>query len=195
MQYTIFDTPILRTVLHWIGLLLMKMLGWRTEGDPPDFPKYVLIAAPHTSNWDFFYTMLLAFIYRLNVYFMAKKELFRWPFGYGSKWLGMIPIDRSKAGNVVAQTIQAFEENERLIMVVPPSGTRKKVMAWKTGFYHIANGAKVPIVMGFVDYRRKTGGFGPSIMPTGDIDADMAVIKDFYKNVTGKNPEQMSGKI
>ncbi|QTA79134.1 Acyltransferase family protein [Desulfonema limicola] len=190
MNYTIFDTPVIRNLTHWLARFTLKSMGWKIEGKAPELSKYVIIAAPHTSNWDYVYTLLLSFSLNLKVRIMAKKELFRWPFGYIFKWLGTIPIDRSKANNVVGQMIDAFEKNDKMILIVPPSGTRKKVMYWKTGFYHIANGAGVPIVLGYVDYGRKSGGIGPTINPTGNIKNDMKDIRAFYSDITGKYPEK-----
>ncbi|MBF0469502.1 MAG: lysophospholipid acyltransferase family protein [Desulfamplus sp.] len=190
MNYTIFDTPILKTVMQWSSRLFFYATGWKAEGTRPDFKKYVLIAAPHTSNWDFVYTLLVAFILKIKIHMMAKQELLRPPFGPVLRWLGVIPIDRSKSNNTVANMIQAFDEHEELAMVIPPSGTRKKVMYWKSGFYHIARGADVPIVMGYIDYRRKAGGLGPCIVPSGDIETDMVRIRSFYRKVTAKYPEK-----
>jgi len=190
MNYTIFDTPVIRTLTRWLAKFTLKFMGWKTKGKPPETAKYVIIAAPHTSNWDYVFTLLLSFALNMKVRIMAKKELFRWPLGYLFKWLGTIPIDRSKSNNVVSQMIDAFEKNDKMILVVPPSGTRKKVMYWKTGFYHIANGANVPIVMGYIDYGKKTGGIGPTIMPTGNIKNDMKDIRAFYSDITGKYPEK-----
>ncbi len=187
---TIHETIIVRNLMRWLALLVFKCAGWKTDGHKPDLPRYVIIAAPHTSNWDFIYTLCLAFIYRLNPVIMMKNAWFRWPLGLLFRWLGALPIDRSQADNVVTRSIAKFHQRDRLILVVPPSGTRKRVLYWKTGFYHIANGAGVPIVLGFLDYRRKVGGFGPIVQPTGDIDADMALIRNFYRDISGKYPLQ-----
>ena len=162
------------------------------EGKLPDVPKCVMIAAPHTSNWDLPVMLFFAFAFQTKLYFMLKDATFRWPFGGLFRWLGGIPIDRTKSSGVVEQTIQAFRDNEQLVMVVPPSGTRSKVMRWKTGFYHIASGAGVPIVLGFLDYGRKVGGVGPAVVPTGDIEADIKTIRAFYANITAKHPEKSS---
>jgi 1-acyl-sn-glycerol-3-phosphate acyltransferase len=156
------------------------------EGEVPDTPKYVLIAAPHTSNWDLPIMLCLAFAFRTSLFWMGKHTLFRRPFGPIMRWLGGIPIDRREAHNVVELSAQLFRNAERLVMVVPPEGTRQKVRYWKTGFYRIAESAHVPIVLGFLDYRRKVGGLGPVVVPTGDIDADMVVIRAFYADITGK---------
>ena len=186
MHYTIFDTPVLSFLLRRSSSLILGIFGWRIEGQMPDMPKFVMIAAPHTSNWDMVIMLFCAFAFSIKLYFMMKDSVFRFPFGGFFRWLGGIPIDRSKSTGVVGQSIEAFKNNERLVMVVPPSGTRTKVMYWKTGFYYIAKGAGVPIALGFIDYRRKTGGFGPVITPTGDIEADMEAIQAFYADITGK---------
>ena len=192
MHYTIFDTPILSSVLRRTAGLFLRVFGWRKEGQLPDIPKCVMIAAPHTSNWDLPVMLFFAFAFQTKLFFMVKDAVFRWPFGPLFRWLGGIPIDRTKPNGVVEQSIQAFRDNDELIMVVPPSGTRSKVRYWKTGFYHIANGAGVPIVLGFLDYRRKVGGVGPVVVPTGDIEADMQAVRAFYADITGKNPEKAS---
>ncbi|MBU1169698.1 MAG: lysophospholipid acyltransferase family protein [Proteobacteria bacterium] len=192
MKRTVFDTPIIKTLLRWTSILLLKFSGWKVAGKAPELKKYVMIAAPHTSNWDFYYTMLISFALRINIYWMGKDSLFRWPLGYFFRWMGGIPINRSKSNNVVAQSVAAFDRSESLIVVVPPEGTRSKARYWKTGFYHIAHGAGVPIALGFLDFRLKMGGIGPALMPTGDIDEDMKLIKSFYCNVSGKRPDLTS---
>ena len=190
MKYTIFDTPVLKVLLGWLARVLVKIFGWRMEGQVPDFPNYVLIAAPHTSNMDLAVMLTLAFTFRTKVSWMGKDALFRWPFGGICRWLGGIPIDRSKANNVVEQSVALFNEKERFVLAVPPEGTRKQVRYWKTGFYYIASGAGVPILLGFIDYGRKVGGVGPVLMPSGDIEKDMETIQAFYADITGKHPGQ-----
>ncbi len=192
MHYTVFDTPLIRTILRWFSLAYLRIFGWRYEGRLPDSPKCVMIAAPHTSNWDFPITMFLAFALNLKVYWMGKASLFKRPFGSVMRWLGGIPIDRSTSHNVVDHTIEVFNRHENLVIVVPPEGTRNKVSYWKTGFYHIAYGAGVPIVLGFIDFRRKAGGIGPVVIPTGDIERDMYAIHNFYADISGKYPEKSS---
>lgn len=190
MQKTIFHTPVISHAMHYIARCVLFLLGWTFEANPQAVPKYVVIAAPHTSNWDFFYTMLVAFALRIKVYAMGKKSLTEGPFGRVMLWFGIIPIDRSQANSVVAQTIETFNQHDNLVIIIPPSGTRNKVQYWKTGFYHIAHGAGVPIALGYIDYKRKCGGIGPFITPSGDIEKDMMEIREFYKNITGKNPEK-----
>ncbi len=188
MRYTIFDIPILRNVLQVLAIIALWIFGWRRAGRMPDAPKFVTIAAPHTSNWDLPVGLAIILAFKAKIYWLGKERIFKWPFATFFKWLGGIPVNRSISGDVVAQTIQAFREQERMIMVVAPEGTRKKANHWKTGFYYIATGANVPLVMGFIDYARKEGGFGPMLMPTGDIEADMEKIRAFYQNITGKMP-------
>jgi 1-acyl-sn-glycerol-3-phosphate acyltransferase len=176
--------------MAWLGRMFLKLMGWRVEGEIPDIKKFVIIAAPHTSNWDFPITLAVAFALKMKIYWMGKAAMFRWPFAAAFRWLGGIPIDRSKSHNVVEQSIQAFHKLETLIMLVPPEGSRKKVNYWKTGFYHIARGANVPIVLGFLDYRHKVGGIGPTFHPSGHIEKDMQTIQAFYASVTGKRQSQ-----
>ncbi|MBM4271672.1 MAG: glycerol acyltransferase [Deltaproteobacteria bacterium] len=192
MQYTFFDIPILRNLLQVFCIITLKIIGWRREGQLPDVPKFVLVAAPHTSNWDFPIGMAVMLAFKMNLHWLGKNSLFRWPFGIFLKWLGGIPVNRAKSGDVVAQIVQSFKEKTRLIMVVAPEGTRKKVAHWKTGFYYIAKGANVPIALGFLDYVRKVGGFGPTFMPSGNIEHDMQKIRDFYDSITGKCPDRSS---
>ena len=192
MRYTIFDTPILRTLMHWWAVVHLRIFGWRVEGRPPDVPKYVVIAAPHTTNWELPTALTMAFALGVKISWMGKDSLFRWPFGAFFRWLGGIPVDRGSSRGMVEQSIRTFGENDRFVMILAPEGTRSKTAHWRTGFYHIANGANVPIVLGFLDYRRKAGGIGPTIVPTGDIEADMKAIRAFYAGVTGKHPERSS---
>jgi 1-acyl-sn-glycerol-3-phosphate acyltransferase len=178
--------------MRTIARFLMFCTRWKSSGRLPNIRKFVLIAAPHTSNWDLFYTLLVAFDLKANIYWMGKDTIFKKPFGHLMRWLGGVPINRSKSNNIVEQSIELFHQSDRLILTVPPSGTRSRVTYWRTGFYHIANGASVPIVMGFLDYRLRTGGIGPLVQPTGDITRDMKVISSFYADITGKYPIQMS---
>lgn len=168
------------------------MLGWTLTGRMPvGTPKSVLIAAPHTSNWDFPYTLMVAFALGLNIQWMGKKQLFRFPFGAVMRWLGGIPVDRSQSNNLVAASVDTLLSSPHdLHLVVPPEGTRSQSRHWKTGFYYIALGAQVPIVLGYMDFAQKRSGLGEALMPTGDIDADMALIKAFYAPFKGKNPDQ-----
>lgn len=192
MHRTIFDTPIVNTVLRGISVATLKLLGWKVEGSlPPGCEKSVFIAAPHTSNWDLPFTLMVAFSLRLNIYWMGKHQIFKPPFRHLMMWLGGIPVQREKSSNLVEASAQAIRDADGpLQLVVPPEGTRNKVRYWKTGFYYIALSAKVPIVMAYMDYEKKISGLGPVFMPTGDIDADMVAIKAFYAPFKGKNSDQ-----
>jgi 1-acyl-sn-glycerol-3-phosphate acyltransferase len=194
MHHTIFDTPVINSLMRWISVGLLNLLGWRVDGEAPVARKYVMIAAPHTSNWDFPYTLMVAFALRLNVYWMGKRSLFPPVLGGVMRWLGGIPVDRSKAGNMVLGTIQAFDACEHLAVIVPPEGTRGAVKHWKTGFYYIALGANVPIALGFLDFKRKAGGIGGMFTPSGDLESDMAQIKEFYAGISGKRPQHFSAE-
>jgi len=152
----------------------------------PDIKKFILIAAPHSSNWDFVYFLLVIFKLQMPVHWIAKESMFFWPFTGLLKRLGGISIDRSRRGNLVAAMVERFNHSDRLIVTIAPSGTRKKVSHWKTGFYQIASQAQIPIVCGFMDYKLKTSGIGPVILTTDDMDADMEKIKLFYKDISGR---------
>ena len=192
MHRTIFDTPIVNTVLRLLSIAFLKLAGWKVTGSLPEScKKSVFIAAPHTSNWDLPYTLMVAFTLRLNIYWMGKEQIFKPPFRGLMMWLGGIPVNREKSTNLVAASADAIKAADGpLQLVVPPEGTRKKTIYWKTGFYYIALGAQVPIVMAYMDYANKTSGLGPVFHPTGDIEADMAAIKAFYAPFKGKNAAQ-----
>ena len=188
MQPTILDNPLFQSVLSRLGSLGLFIFGWKTQGRIPALKKYVLICAPHSSNWDFVFFLLMIFKLRLAPRWMGKTSMFTPPFGTLLKGLGGIPIDRSKSLNTVSQMAQAFGKNERLIIALAPSGTRSHGATWKTGFYHMAREAGVPIVCGYVDYKTRTGGLGPVFIPQQDIKQDMKFIQSFYRNKSGRKP-------
>jgi 1-acyl-sn-glycerol-3-phosphate acyltransferase len=192
MHRTIFNTPVVNHVLRALSLAFLKVTGWKVLGAlPPGAEKSVLIAAPHTSNWDLPYTLMVAFVLRIEIHWMGKAQSFRAPFGGLMRWLGGIPVTREKASNLVAASVAALQASAGpLHLVVPPEGTRGKTSYWKTGFYYIAVGAQVPIVMAYMDYARKISGLGPVFLPTGNVEADMAAIKAFYAPFKGKNAAQ-----
>ena len=192
MHPTIFDTPIVNAVLRAGSLAFLRLNGWTVEGSlPPEAAKSVLIAAPHTSNWDLPYTLMVAFALRLNIYWMGKRSLFRWPFGPVMRWLGGIAVDRDRSSSQVAAAADAIVNADGpLQLVVPPEGTRGKTRHWRTGFYFIALQARVPIVLAYIDYESKRGGLGPIFTPSGDVDADMAAIKRFYAPIKGRRADQ-----
>lgn len=196
MHRTIFDTPGVNTAFKALSTTVLRLAGWRVEGHlPPEGAKCVIIAAPHTSNWDLPYTLMVAFALDLNIYWMGKWQIFRAPFGGLMRWLGGIAVRRETSNNLVAASAQALLDAEGPVqLIVPPEGTRSKVRYWKTGFYHIAATAKVPIVLAYLDYHRKVGGLGPVFHPTGDIERDMATIKQFYAGIRGRNADQFDAQ-
>ena len=167
----------------------LRATGWQPEGRRPASRRFVLIAAPHTSNWDLAYLLALAAIYDVTVSWMGKDSLFRGPRGALLRRLGGIPVDRTHRGNLVRQMSALFEARERLALVVPAEGTRSYTPHWRSGFYHIARQAKVPVVLGFLDYQRKRGGFGPELVLTGDVAQDMDEIRGFYSDKVGRYPQ------
>ena len=196
MHRTIFTTPVVNALLRGFSLAFLKMTGWTVEGSlPPQATRSVFIAAPHTSNWDLPYTLMVAFALRLNPYWMGKQSIFKAPFGGLMRWLGGIPVNRAQSSNLVAASADAIRAADGpLQLIVPPEGTRSKTRYWKTGFYYIARTAQVPIVMAYMDYATKRSGLGPLFQPTGDIEADMAAIKAFYAPFKGKNAAQFEAE-
>ena len=153
-----------------------------------------MTAAPHTSNWDIVYTLATFRLLDLPVKFTIKKEWMRFPFGLILRPFGAIPIDREhrngKKVSMVQTMIELFDQYDELIVLVTPEGTRQYAPEWKTGFYRVAEGANVPILLGFLDYEKKQAGVGPAIYPSGNIEADIATMKDFYRTITGRYPER-----
>ena len=176
-------------MLYWLGRFYLWLVGWRMEGKPPDCNKFVLIAAPHTSNWDLPLMLSLASLYHLRIHWIGKHTLFRFPFGPFMRWTGGISVDRRSRGNTVEQIVHEFQRRDKFALAVPVEGTRSRAECWKSGFYYIALEAHVPVVLGFLDYKRKVGGFGPSFMPTGNVEQDTKVLRDFYESITPKYPE------
>lgn len=190
MQRTILNTPIIAPIARWISLGIIKLTGWKMVGQPPQVAHCVVVGAPHTTNWDVFYAVVFSFAFGLELLWMGKHTLFRWPMGYFMRWMGGIPVDRRTSHNAVDQMSKLFKSSERLHLVVAPEGTRSKTDRWKTGFYYIAAAAGVPISLGFLDYGRRRAGFGPTIIPSGDLAADLAVMQEFYSDITGMKPDQ-----
>jgi len=195
MNEPLLKVPLANKLLYWLAKFLFRIFGWRAEGELPDIPKYVIITT-HTSNWDLivgltFWSIISYGFFKVKFSWMGKAEVFRGPLGPFLKRVGGIPIDRGARHHVVEQVIQAFRSRENLVMVIAPEGTRKKATHWKTGFYYIAQGAQVPIVFGFIDYKRKAAGLGPAMTPAGDIQADMEIIRDFYSNIQARHPDQV----
>ena len=184
------DGPALGKLPYAIGWLWLKVTGWRVAGSIPAGSKFVVIAAPHTSNWDFPFMLAVAAVYRLRLSWMGKHSLFKPPFGRLMRRLGGIPIYRDTQGGLVEQVVARFAQNGKLVVLVPPSGTRQKRDYWKSGFYWIAYNAQVPLLCAYLDFARKEAGLRLSFVPTGDLSADMDRIREFYAGKAGKFPDQ-----
>ena len=169
---------------------IYRRSGWRTEGDLPDLPKFVLAGAPHTSNFDFIVFVGTLDAFRRRARFMGKHSLFRWPLGDFMRGLGGIPVDRSARHDMVQQMADAFAARDEMVLVIAPEGTRGRSDGFRTGFYHIALAAGVPIVLAGPDYRRRRGVIGPTIWPTGDYARDMAPAWPFFQSVVPRHPER-----
>ncbi|MFQ3201778.1 MAG: 1-acyl-sn-glycerol-3-phosphate acyltransferase [Zhongshania sp.] len=186
---TVFNTPIVRSFFCILFKILTRLRGWEVVGEKPSHKKYVLIAAPHSSNWDFPTMMGAAFVLGLDVHWIGKHTLFpKGIVGFVMRWFGGISIDRGKANNTVDQIIEQYALRDDLLVLIAPEGTRSKVDNWKAGFYHIAVGAGVPIYLSFLDTRKRQTGIGKVFYPSGDYEKDLAEIKAFYSDKVGFNP-------
>lgn len=174
----------------WVQKLaqgVLRLFGWQIQGTIPDLPKFVVIGAPHTSNWDWLLVMVTAFALRVRISWMIKHSVFRGPLKWFWRWLGGVAVDRRAANGVVGESISRFQEVQQLILCITPEGTRSKVKEWKTGFYHIALGANVPIIPAIFDYGHKQVRFAPPFVPTGDVNSDIMTLKAVYAGVVPKN--------
>jgi 1-acyl-sn-glycerol-3-phosphate acyltransferase len=175
--------------LRVIARLILKLGGWTAVGETPAADRAVIIAAPHTSNWDAVWALTYKVAKGLDIRFFAKHTLFWFPLGQILRALGAIPLDRDHPGGAVRQAVDAFARQDTFYFGLAPEGTRARAPHWKSGFYRIATDADVPIVLGFLDFGNRRLGMGPTIRLTGDRDADMARIAEFYAGVTGRRPE------
>ncbi len=179
-------------MLSAVAGLLLRIGGWKPLGEPPDVPKAVVIAYPHTSNWDGVWALIYRVYIKLDVRFFAKKTLFWFPLSTLLRALGGIPLDRGAPGAAVEQAVRAFAESDSFYFGLAPEGTRGYRPHWKTGFYRIAREAGVPVVIGYLDHGRREVGLGPTIELTGDAEADLDRIRAFYDSVRGRWPEKES---
>ena len=175
--------------LPWIGKFIFAIFGWGFKNELPNIPKFVTIIGPHTSNWDFVFGIAAMFILGVRISWMGKQPLFRNPFGGILRRLGGIPIDRSSSHGVVDTMINQYKSMDKFILAIAPEGTRKKVGKWKSGFYRIATGADVPILMTCFDYKNKIISFGPLIYPSGNFNADIENMQLFFENIRGKKSQ------
>lgn len=166
---------------------LLERAGWKLQGSFPDVPRVVLLGAPHSSWWDGVWGLLTVVALGIDVSIMGKQELFRWPLAGLLRWIGVIPIDRAAAHGVVEQMTQRFAQRERLWLGIAPEGTRKRMPKWKTGFWHIARAADVPILPIAFHYPDKTINVGPLQQTSSDVDADIARLRAWYAPFQGKH--------
>jgi 1-acyl-sn-glycerol-3-phosphate acyltransferase len=186
---SVFTTPVITPLLRAVTKGLLRAFGWKVVPTDRMQPPFVFLGAPHTSNWDFLLLMAAMLVLRLDVRWLGKHTLFRFPFGGLMHWLGGIPVNRSRAHNTVADLVAAFAKDPGLSLCIPPEGTRKKVERWKTGFYRIAHGAGVPIMLTVIDAEGKTLRLLEVFRPTGDIDCELPQIQRHYLGFRGLRPE------
>ncbi len=197
MQTTIFNTPILTPVLRLLAGLLLKLHGWKVVADERalKLKKYVMLGAPHTSNWDGYFFILAALKLKVTPQWMGKDKLFKFPLGGTMRWFGGIAVDRSKSNNLVEATVNQYKARDALIIAVPPEGTRGRAERWKTGFYHIARGAAVPVVCGFINFPKKEVGLGPAMEMGENLARELARLGAFYADKIGKYPEHYTAPV
>jgi len=171
-----------------LGRVVLKIAGWKVSGLLPVEPRSVIIAAPHTSNWDFVFLIAATSALGVRIHWLGKDSLFNHPLGFVMRWLGGIPVDRSKRTRLVSQIAARFQSQASLHLVIPPAGTRAHTDRWRSGFYHIAQSAKVPVIFGFLDYPRKLAGISEATPLSGRLKEDMDRIRAFYADKVGKFP-------
>lgn len=174
---------------RWFGRFMLRRLGVSIEGQLPNEPRFMILGVPHTSNWDFVIVLCVMLGYNLQVNWVGKQSMFKWPFGGLLRKLGGVAVDRG-AGGFVEATVKALKQQDKLIFVIAPEGTRTATRHWKTGFHRIARGAGIPIVPGYLDYERKVLVFHPAITASDDVQADMRRIRSLYRNARPKHPER-----
>ena len=190
MRYTLFTTPILSPILRVISRIILKIIRWRVVGSiPTDQRKYVLIVAPHTSNWDFVLFVLTVSVLRLKPSVLIKSTLFVGPLGWFLRYCGGIPVNRSQSNSLVSYIASIYQENEDFVLIVTPEGTRSPNANWKRGFHHVATAAQVPILIVYVDSVIKTIGIEGVMEPTDDIEGDIIKLKKFFDTKSGLKPK------
>jgi 1-acyl-sn-glycerol-3-phosphate acyltransferase len=167
---------------------LLRAAGWRIEGEVPDEPKMLLVGAPHTSNWDYIFTLLTTYSLGCDLHYVGKKSLFGNPV---MRYMGGVPLERATTAGFVEQMVAEFKRRETFVLAIMPEGTRGSVQQWRSGFYYIALGAGVPIVLVIFDYGRKVMRLGPTFWPSGDYEADLAAIQAEYAGARGKHASRM----
>ena len=189
MRYTLFSTPILTPMLRVLSKLILKIIRWRVIGAlPQEHKKYVLIVAPHTSNWDFILFVLAVSVLRLKPSVLIKSTLFVGPLGWFLRYCGAIPVNRKQASSLVNYIADIYAEREEFVLIITPEGTRSANPNWKLGFHHVATTAEVPILIVYVDSAIRTIGIEGLMEPTNDVDADLVKIKTFFDGKSGLRP-------
>jgi 1-acyl-sn-glycerol-3-phosphate acyltransferase len=183
-------------MMKLISKIYLWLIGWKIDGRiPPEVRKCVLVAVPHTSNLDFPIARAVLYVMDVNLRYLIKKEWIRFPLGPLLKASGAIAVDRQQNTNLVESIIEIINNADDIVVAIPAEGTRKLVKKWKLGFYYVALGAGVPIVLSYLDYEKKIGGIGPTFYPTGNLVEDMQQIREFYKNIVPRHPENVSLEI
>ena len=183
-------------MMKWIWrLIFLRILKWKIDGNVPDLKKYIIVVAPHTSNYDFLVGLAVRSILDFKASYLGKKELFRFPFGWLFRKLGGYPVDRSKHTNLVDAVAEIFNAHENFAIAIAPEGTRKSVKEWKTGFYYMAIKANVPLVLASFDYKQKTVFIDRPFYPTGNKENDSKRILDFFNGHEGKFPKVLPEKL
>ena len=189
MRYTLFSTPLLTPALRVLSRIILKIIRWRVDGSLPiDQKKYVLIVAPHTSNWDFFLFVLTVSVLRLQPSVLIKDTIFIGPLGWFLRYCGAIPVNRRQAGSLVTYISGIYEEREEFVLIITPEGTRSPNANWKRGFHHVARAAEVPILVVYVDSAVRTIGIEGLMEPSEDVDGDIQKLKTFFDGKKGLKP-------
>ena len=171
---------------------ILKIIGWKVEITTPDYPKCLICVAPHTSNWDFILGELAYTSIGRKAGFLMKEAWFVWPLGCFFRAIGGIPVPKKRGASLSHEIVEKFKHSDRLVLAITPEGTRSRTSQWHTGFLHIARRAGIPIALGAIDFGKKEITITDTFTPTGDTDADMRRIKDYYKNFTAKYPEKFT---
>jgi 1-acyl-sn-glycerol-3-phosphate acyltransferase len=195
MARTFITTPIISPCLRAIALFFAWILRWKMPSEVPDLKKAIFIGAPHTSNWDFFVMLMAVLIYRLDIKWVGKHTLFKGPMGPIARWFGGIPIDRTVRSHFVEQMVDHFNHTDKTLLVIAPEGTRKPVANWHKGFYYMALNAHIPIVLTYMDYKKREVGIGAVEIPSGNVEEDILRYRKFYATKTGKNPHNYHGYV
>lgn len=177
---------------RWVGRTVLRLLGWRVTGNLPDEPRFIAIAAPHTSNWDWAVAMAALLALGIRINYMIKDSAFVWPLSLVLRATGGIPTNRAAPAGMVEDVAERLLDTPEIIMVITPEGTRRRVERWKTGFLRIAALAQLPVVQVSWHYPGKLIHLGPVAELSGDLDTDIAAIRAYYRQFTGRNPENQS---